>query len=296
MPIKHCIRAVIHVYFAYFFVFAIFWQAEVAEAKSDPGLCRALVTSPKHENRYVKQDISVLRKFDDTYLHTQADERIQLAFLVENPKTTAVLLIENGLPPKIIATMSSQGSARKSTVALQIPLISTSPVQQSEFLLSAIEHLYSWLLLQDRSVRFDLSIGTNHALAPNASYEKLLLQMIELRQCAATQVRAVGGAVNRIWDPAEIRPILPKGIHDHHMKAIIKSSDGKPLPGVTITFERGEHLSCISKTNQNGAASCELYDGHGHEVHDSDQQATRINFSGALFKNQIFPPRMITTR
>lgn len=296
MHIKHCIRAVMHVYLAYFFVFAIFCQAELAEAKSDPALCRALVTSPKHENRDVTQDISGLRKFDETYLHTQADERIQLAFLGTNPKTTAVLLIVKGLPPKTIATMSSQGSTRKSTVTLQIPLISTSPVQQSEFLLSAIEHLYSWLLLQDRSVRFDLSIGANHALAPNASHEKLLLQMIELRQCAATQVSAVGGAVNRIWDPAEIRPIFPKGVHDHHVKAIIKSSDGKPLPGVTITFERGEHLSCISRTNQDGVASCELHDGHGHEVHDSDHQITRINFSGALFQNQIFPPRMITTR
>jgi hypothetical protein len=293
MPIKHCIRAVMHVYLAYFFVFAIFGQAGAAEAKSDPALCKALVTSPKHERRDVKQDISGLRKFDETYLHTQADERIQLAFLGKNLKTPAVLLIEKGLPPKTIATMSSQGSGRKSTVALQIPLISANPVQQSEFLLSAIEHLYSWLLLQDRSVRFDLSIGASRPLAPNTSYEKLLLQMIEIRQCAATQVRAVGGVVSRIWDPAEIRPIFPEGIHDHHMQVIIKSSDGKPLPGVTITFERGEHLSCVSKTNKNGLASCELFDGHGHEVHDSGRQITRINFSGALFHDRIYPPRMI---
>lgn len=224
----------------------------------------SLLTLPRHEVREAEERAAGTRQIELT-LHTGA------------------------APAVLLATISTTDNpAEPASVRLQLP--SPSP-EQEETRLTGIEALYAYIVRQEPLRRIELThSGRPRALAAS-SHGDTLRRLAQWRACVVEALAASRPAVKPIpWESAVLRLQRP-GPARRQVAATVTTQAGRPVRDAPVAFASGEHLVCAARTGSAGTASCELFDPHGHEVHDDEASAPMVvTFGGVVGPERILLP------
>jgi hypothetical protein len=202
-------------------------------------------------------------------------------------KRTQLTLHAGGQAPWLLASVTARTG--------RVSIVWQSPAQRADadrIRLSGIEALYAFLLRQIPLAEFEITAGQAAEPRPALTHGAALAMVASWRACAVSELVASGHRARPVaWEQVSIQLQRPVPESPRRVGAVIRSANGRPVAGAPATFMRGDHLACEARTGVDGAASCELFDAHGHEDHDEDGPApTIITFGGVVTAERILLP------
>ena len=207
-------------------------------------------------------------------------ESYQVTFLMHQP---------SGREPSPVAVMSSFQAGNKAHVWFQRLAPSGPDADRSGMDIATIEHLYGWALGQNPEARFCLTGFGRSCASVDDDYPhaELLRELSEARQRAMLRVHRSGRNVP--WRVVSMASAPPNSGNDDQVGVRVLS-EGKPMEGARVFFNRAPHSSCSARSSPDGLATCLLVDQHGDDdSHSEDDKASVL----ATFPGDVRPERVL---
>jgi hypothetical protein len=207
-------------------------------------------------------------------------ESYQVTFLMHQP---------SGKEPSPVAVMSSFQAGGKAHIWLQRVAPSGLGADRSDMEIATIEHLYGLALGQNPEAGFCLTGFGRGCASVDDDYPhaELLRELSEARQRA--MARAHSSRSNVPWRVVSMASAPPNSGNDDQVGVRV-FSEGAPLEGATVFFNRAPHSGCKARSLPDGLATCLLVDQHGDDdAHSEDDKAPVL----ATFPGDVRPERVL---
>src|SRR6185436_13747890 len=189
----------------------------------------------------------------------------------ESYRVTFLLHQPSGRKPSPVAVMSSFQAGNKAHIWLQRLAPSGLGAARSDMEIATIEHLYGLALGQDPEAGFCLTgFGrTCGRVDDDYPHAELLRELSEARQRAVARAHRSGRNVP--WRVVAMASAPPDSGNDDQVGVRV-FSEGRPLAGATVFFNRAPHSGCSARSLPDGLATCLLVDQHGDEDAHSEEE------------------------
>ena len=223
-------------------------------------------------------------------LVSRPDLEFKLAELQwESYRVTFLLHQASGREPSPVAVMSSFQAGNKAQVWFQGLAPSGLDADRSGLEIAMIEHLYGLALGQDPEAGFCLTgFGRGCGRVADAyPHAELLRELSEARERALLRAHRSGSNVP--WRVVAMAGAPPNSGHDDQV-AVRVFSEGRPIEGARVFFNRAPHFGCSARSLPDGLATCRLVDQHGDDdAHAEDDKAAVL----ATFPGDLRPERVL---
>ena len=223
-------------------------------------------------------------------LVSRPDLEFKLAELQwESYRVTFLLHQPSGREPSPVAVMSSFQAGNKAHVWFQRLAPSGLDADRSGMEIATIEHLYGLALGQNPEAGFCLT-GFGRGCGrvdDDYPHAELLRELSEARQRAMTRAHRSGSNVP--WRVVSMAGAPPNSGNDDQV-AVRVFSEGGPIEGASVFFNRAPHSGCSARSLPDGLATCLLVDQHGDDdSHSEDDKASVL----ATFPGDVRPERVL---
>jgi len=162
--------------------------------------------------------------------------------------------------------------------------------------IATIEHLYALALQQNPEALFCLAARKRSCARADGDYShaQLLGELYGARQRILTSARRTGANVP--WQLVSMVTVHQDS-GDPDDVGVRVMSDGRPMEGARVFFNRAPHSICRAKSSANGVAACRLEDNHADGPHeDEDHAAVTAVYPGDVRPNIVLLPTTLVVR
>lgn len=224
-------------------------------------------------------------------LVSRAEPGFVWAQLAQGGHRQTVLARREGLAvPMPVAVANEAGEGAEAAVSVQFLPAAAAPALD----LLALEQLYALMLRREAQGRYCLAIGLRacDAARQPISHEALLRALAAERQRAAT---AAGLSFVPVpWRSISMDAAAARAGDAHGDEVAVQVSEqDRPMPGVTVYFNRAPHSGCAAKTGADGVAACRLVDQHGEDGGHEDEEADArvvVTYPGDVRADRVLLP------
>lgn len=167
---------------------------------------------------------------------------------------------------------------------------------QGDVEIATIEHLYALALQQNPEALFCLAARERSCARADDDYShaQLLGELHGARQRILTSARRTGANVP--WQLVSMVTVHQDS-GDPDDVGVRVMSDGTPMEGARVFFNRAPHSICRAKSSANGVAACRLEDNHADGPHeDEDHAAVTAVYPGDVRPNIVLLPTTLVVR
>jgi len=195
-----------------------------------------------------------------------------------------------------VAAISTFQVGNKEHVWFQWLVPSGRRASQGDVEIATIEHLYALALQQNPEALFCLTAPERSCARADDDYShaRLLSELHGARQHIPMKARRTGA--NLPWQLVSMTAVHQDG-SDRDDVGVRVMSDGRPMEGARVFFNRAPHSICRAKSSPNGVATCRLEDNHADGAHeDEDRAAVTAVYPGDVRPDVILLPTTLVVR
>ena len=261
-----------------------------AGALAAPADCRRVVW-PAGPPTASPPELASTRSMPRSSLSSPSGVEVREGSVGDPPRMGTLLVAVRGSRLVPLVTVSGPGE-RGARVIFSHALAEYNERERALLRLAASESLYPWLMRQSPLDTFELAGAERRRRAGGSLTHAMVLGFVaRLRECGAAEAKAQSPELQvKPWRTARITAGRPAAKDSLRVSALVLGPAREPLQG-QITFGRGVHLACAATLDAAGFGECDLFDSHGHDLHDHDHHGpTTVTYSGLVAHDHIVPP------